>query len=121
MLGVVRRFVLLVVVVLALSAGSGAARTLSATVGVYPSGTTFSPSAAAPAHPATSVSLAMPIGGVDDATVLVRAAQHVSAVSPAIDSPLQLHLFFAHYVSVDGKAVPDALMPWDGSQHVTEQ
>jgi hypothetical protein len=118
--GVVRRLVLLVFVVLALSAGSGAARSLSATVGVYPSGTTFSASGGAPAQAASSASLAMPIGGVDDATVLVRGAQHVSIVSPTIDSPLQLNLFFAHYVSVGGKAVPDALMPWDGSQRSTE-
>jgi hypothetical protein len=118
--GVVRRLVLLVLVVLALSAGSGAARSLSATVGVYPSGTTFSASGGPPAHAGASVALAMPIGGVDDATVLVRAAQHVSIVSPTIDSPLQLKLFFAHYVSVDGTAVPDALMPWDGSQRSTE-
>jgi hypothetical protein len=120
-MGVVRRLVLLVVVVLALSAGSGAARSTQATVGVYPSGTTFSASAAAPAHAASSVSLAMPIGGVDDATFLVRGAQKVSIVSPTIDAPLQLSLFFAHYVSVGGKAVPDALMPWDGSQRATEQ
>jgi hypothetical protein len=119
--GVVRRLVLLVFVVLALSAGSGAARSLSASVGVYPSGTTFSASGGAPANAASSVSLAMPIGGVDDATVLARGAQHVSIVSPAIDSPLQLSLFFAHYVSVNGKEVPDALMPWDGSQRSTEQ
>src|SRR5215831_3331377 len=122
MLGVMRRLVLLVlvVVVLALGAGSGAARSLSATVGVYPSGTTFSASGAAPAHASSSVSLAMPIGGVDDATILVRGAQKVSIVSPAIAPPLQLKLFFAHYVSVDGNEVPDALMPWDGSQHSTE-
>jgi hypothetical protein len=118
--GVVLRLVLLVFVVLVLSAGSGAARSLPATVGVYPSGTTFSASGGAPAHAASSVSLAMPIGGVDDATVLVRGAQHVSIASPAVDSPLQLSLFFAHYVSIDGKAVPDALMPWDGSQRSTE-
>ena len=118
--GVVRRLVLLVLVVLALSAGSGAARSLSATVGVYPSGTTFSASAEAPPHAASSVSLAMPVGGVDDATLLVRGAQKVSIVSPAIAAPLRLKLFFAHYVSVDGKAVPDALMPWDGSQRGTE-
>ena len=111
---------LLVLVVLALSAGSGAARSLSATVGVYPSGTTFSASGGAPAHPASAVSLAMPVGGVDDATVLVRNAQKVSIDAPTIDAPLQLSLFFAHYVSVDGKAVPDALMPWDGSQRATE-
>jgi Domain of unknown function (DUF4091) len=118
--GVVRRLVLLVFVVLALSAGSGAARSLSATVAVYPSGTTFSASGGAPAHAASSVSLAMPIGGVDDSTVLVRGAQNVSIVSPAIDAPLQLSLFFAHYVLVEGRAVPDALMPWDGSQRATE-
>jgi Domain of unknown function (DUF4091) len=116
----VRRVVFLVLLVLALSAGSSAARSASATVGVYPSGTTFSASGAAPAHAASSVSLAMPIGGVDDATLLVRGAQNVSIETPDIAPPLELHLFFAHYVSVDGKAVPDALMPWDGSQRATE-
>src|SRR6478672_8649286 len=120
MFGVMRRLVLLVFVVLALSAGSSAARSLSATVGVYPSGTTFSASGGAPANAASSASLAMPIGGVDDATVLVRGAQHVSISSPTIDAPLQLDLFFAHYVSVSGQAVPDALMPWDGSKRSTE-
>ena len=63
----------------------------------------------------------MPIGGVDDATLLVRGAEKVSVVTPAIAPPLQLKLFFAHYVTVDGKQVPDALMPWDGSQRATEQ
>jgi len=121
MLGVVRRLVLLVFAVLLLSAGSGAARSQSAaTVGIYPSGTTFSASAGAPPHPASSVSLAMAIGGVDDATLLVHGAQNVSIVSPVIAPPLQLNLFFAHYVSVGGKDVPDALVPWDGSQHATE-
>jgi hypothetical protein len=115
-----RRLVLLVLVVLALSAGSGAARSTSATVGVFPSGTTFSASGPAPAHAASSVSLAMPIGGIDDSTILVRGAQKVSIVTPVIAPPLQLKLFFAHYVSVDGKAVPDALMPWDGSLRAAE-
>ena len=98
MKGVVRRLFLLVFVVLALSAGSSAARTTEATVGVYPSGTTFSPTGAPPAHAASSVSLAMPIGGVDDATILVHGAQHVSIVSPTIAPPLQVSLLFAHYV-----------------------
>jgi hypothetical protein len=118
--GVVRRLVSLVVLVLALSAGSGAARTTQATVGVYPSGTTFSASSAAPSHPASSVSLAMPVGGVDDATILVRGAQRVAIESPTVEAPLELNLLFAHYVSVDGQAVPDALLPWDGSQRSTE-
>jgi hypothetical protein len=117
--GVVR-LVLLVGVVLALSAGSGAARSTQATVGVYPSGTTFAASGAAPAHPASAVSLAMPVGGVDDATVLVRGAQKVAVESPTVGAPLGLKLFFAHYVSVHGTPVPDALLPWDGSQRSTE-
>jgi hypothetical protein len=119
MQGVVR-LVLLVFVVLALSAGSGAARSTQATLGVYSSGTTFTASAAAPAHPASSVSLAMPIGGVDDATILVRGAQRVSVRTSTIDTPLQLNFFFAHYVSIKGKAVPDALLPWNGSPRSTE-
>src|SRR3954447_1721767 len=118
--GVMRRLPFLVCAVLLLSAGSGAARSESATVGVYKSGTTFSASAAAPAGAGSSVSLAMPIGGVDDATLLVRGAQRVSLSAPTLGAPLRLSFFFAHYVSVDGKAVPDALMPWDGSQRATE-
>jgi len=118
--GVVRRLLPLVFAVLLLSTGSSAARSASVTVGVYPSGTTFSASDAAPPHAASSASLAMPIGGVDDATLLVRGAQKVSIVSPTVAPPLELKLFFAHYVSVGGKPVPDALMPWDGSQRSTE-
>jgi hypothetical protein len=120
MFGVMRRLGLLVFAVLLLSAGSGAARSTQATVGVYPSGTTFSASSAAPANPSASVSLAMPIGGVDDATILVRDTPNVSIASPSIDAPLELNLFFAHYVSVAGRPVPDALLPWDGSMRSTE-
>ncbi len=126
----------LIPAVLALAAGSGAAWTAQAagadqshaqagkaaraTVGVYASGTTIGASSPAPAGATSSVSLAMPIGGVDDAIVLVHAAQKVSISSPTIASPLQLRLLFAHYVSVDGTAVPDALLPWDGTQRSTE-
>jgi hypothetical protein len=119
--GVVRVVVSVVAVVLALSAGSSAARSAVATVGVYPSGTTFAASGPAPGRAATTVSLAMPIGGVDDSTILVSGAQNVAIASPTIAAPLQLKLFFAHYVSVNGTPVPDALMPWDGSQRATEK
>jgi hypothetical protein len=119
--GVVRRLLLLLVVVLALSAaGTGSARSTQATVGVYPSGTTFTASGAAPSRPTSAVFLSMPIGGVDDATILVGGAQNVSVESPTISGPLELKLFFAHYVSVDGTPVPDALLPWDGSQRSVE-
>jgi hypothetical protein len=120
MRGVLVRVVTLVPLVLALSAGSSAARSAVTTVGVYPSGTTFTGPGAAPPRATTSVSLAMPTGGVDDAIVLVRGAQKVSISSSTIDAPLQISFFFAHYVSVSGKAVPDALLPWDGSRRSPE-
>ncbi|HKC77267.1 MAG TPA: hypothetical protein VKB70_02660, partial [Gaiellaceae bacterium] len=121
MRGVLVRVGCVVVMVLALSAGSGAARSTVATVGVYPSGTTFTPTGAAPSGATTSISLAMPIGGVDDATILVRSAQTVSIASTTIDAPLALKIMFAHYVSVKGTPVPDALLSWDGSQRATEK
>ena len=102
-------------------ATAGAGRTAQATVAAYPSGTSFTATGAAPAHGAASIALAMPIGAVDDAVILARGAQHVSALTTSIDPALQLHLLFAHYVSVDGKLVPDALEPWDGSQRATEE
>jgi len=119
MKGVVRVGIL-VVMVLALTAGASAARTAQVTVGVYPSGTTFAASGATPGRATSSVSLSMPIGGVDDSTILVSGAQNVTIAAPTIASPLQLKLLFAHFVSVDGRPVPDALMPWDGSQRSTE-
>jgi glycosyl hydrolase family 123 len=102
-------------------AATSAARVAQATVGVYPSGTSFSARGLAPPRPAASVSLAMPIGAIDDAVILARGAQHVSALTTSIDPALSLHLFFAHYVSVNGKLVPDVLEPWDGSQRSTEE
>jgi hypothetical protein len=122
MKGIVRLVVAVIAVVGlgALGAGSGVARSTQATVGVYPSGTTFEASSAAPSHASTSVSLAMPIGGVDDSTILVRGAQRVAIRLASIDARIQLRFFFAHFVSVAGKAVPDALMPWDGSTRATE-
>ena len=109
------------VAALLLGTGAGVARTAQATVAVYPSGTSFTAAGAAPVGSTAGVSLAMPIGGVDDATLLVRGAQHVSIQSPTIDSPLQLKLLFAHFVSVNGTPTPDALEPWDGAQRATEE
>ncbi|HLX33127.1 MAG TPA: glycoside hydrolase domain-containing protein [Gaiellaceae bacterium] len=115
------RILVAALIVLAFSAGSSAARTQQATVGVYPSGTSFTTNGAAPANPGSAVSLAMPIGGTDDAVILVRGAQHVSVDAETIDSPLTLQVRFAHFVSVDGTLVPDALEGWDGSQRATEE
>ncbi len=115
------RLVVVALAVLALTAGSGAAQVAQPSVGVYPAGTSFTAAGPAPSGAASSVSLAMPAGGVDDAVVLVHGAQDVALRSPSIQSPLTLSTRFAHYVSVDGAQVPDALLPWDAAQRATEQ
>lgn len=102
-------------------AGSSGAVRQAATVGVYPSATTFRPSGAPAAAGAGAVALNMPIGGHDDAVVLVRNAQQVRLDAPTLQAPLELKLFFAHYVSVGGTRVPDALLPWNGEARATEE
>lgn len=111
----------LVVLVLSIGASAAAAHTAQASVGIYPSGATFTATGAAPAGATSSVSLTMPIGAVDDAVILVRGASSVSIPSATIEGPLTLDVRFAHYVSVSGKLVPDALLPWDGSARATEE
>ena len=106
---------------LVIGTATGAARTAQANVAVYPAGTSFTATGAAPRHGSSSLSLAMPIGAVDDAVILARGAQHVSALTTSIDPALTMHLLFAHYVSVNGKLVPDVLEPWDGGQRHTER
>jgi hypothetical protein len=61
------------------------------------------------------------IGEQEDSIVVVSGAKAVHVDAPQSVGPLPLHLFFAHYVSFGGTLVPDALMPWDGSTHATEQ
>jgi hypothetical protein len=117
--GVVRRFGL-VFLLLLLSGSAAQARTQQATVGVYPAGTTFTASGGAPAGAASAVSLAMPVGAVDDAVVDVRGASRVAIQSSTLSGPLRLSFRFAHYVSVGGAQVPDALLPWDGGGRTTE-
>ncbi|HET7572771.1 MAG TPA: glycoside hydrolase domain-containing protein [Gaiellaceae bacterium] len=117
---------LLAVVVAAalLVAGSAGARTdaaKAASVGVFPAATTIRASAPLPASPSASVALEAAIGEQEDAQIVVTGAQQVRIAAPQIAAPLQLKLFFAHYVSVDGTLVPDALLPWDGGQRATEQ
>jgi hypothetical protein len=103
-----------------LAAGSADARSRGATVGVYPSSTTIRSAGAIPGHAASSVSLDLAIGGRDDAVISVSGAQRVQVSAPSLDAPLQLQLRFAHYVSIGGSLVPDALLPWDGSARATE-
>jgi Domain of unknown function (DUF4091) len=52
----------------------------------------------------------------------VRGAQRIAvAVTTPPAAPIVVRLFFAHFVSVGGRPVPDALEPWDGSERSTER
>jgi len=96
---------------------SGAARPRSrATVGVYRRDDLLRLGRRAGPR-SVLLSARMPIGGVDDATLLVRGAQKVSTCRRRSPPPLELNLFFRHTSSVDGKEVPRRVScPWDGSQ-----
>jgi hypothetical protein len=52
-------------------------------------------------------------------------ATNARTVSAAVDGgalgPLKAQLFFGHFVSFGGRAVPDALLPWDGSARQAER
>ena len=118
--GVLTALAAVSVLLVAGSAGASTGAAKAASVGVYPSSTTIRAAAAPARAPASQATLKLAIGGTDDAVVLVRGATQVSA-QLALQGPVTAKLLFAHYVSFSGKLVPDALVPWDGSQHRTEQ
>ena len=63
-----------------------------------------------------SVSLNAAIGEREGAWIVVTGATNVTAsIDGAQLGPLKAGLFFGHFVTVGGRAVPDALLPWDGS------
>jgi len=103
---------------------SGAA---SATVGAdsvvaYPSSQSIAASGALPRGGTGYVAVNTAIGERENAIVVVRGAQRVSAaVATPPGGGLALGLFFAHFVAVEGASVPDALEPWDGAERAAER
>ena len=63
----------------------------------------------------------MAAGEQSDGVVVVSHAQQIRVDAPTLEAPLRLTLRFAHYVSVGGTLVPDALLPWDGGARAAEQ
>src|SRR5436853_7743097 len=84
------RPVLVIVPLLAalLFVGSSGAVRQSATIGVYPSETTFRATSFPAGGGAGSVALNMPIGGRDDAVVLVHGAQQARVEAATRAAPL---------------------------------
>ncbi len=105
-----------------LLAALACAPTAQAGVAAYPSSVTIHPSGSLPAGGATQVTMNAAIGETEDAQVVVTGAQWITA---AVDGqtlrPLEVRLFFAHYVSFGGTLVPDALLPWNGEARKAEE
>ncbi len=96
----------------------------AATAGVvaYPSAQTIPASGPLPQGSAASITLNAAIGEREGAWIVVTRAQSVSArIDGYALGPLKAALFFGHYVRFGARAVPDALLPWDGSAQPPEK
>ena len=92
------------------------------TVVAYPSSQSIAATGALPQGGQGHITYNAAIGEREGAIIVVRAAGEVAVdVTTPVSGGLLTHLFFGHFVSVEGRSVPDALEPWDGSERATER
>jgi hypothetical protein len=107
---------------LALLAGAPAAPGLSAGVLAYPSAQSIPAAGRLPQGGSARIALNAALGEREGAWVVVTQARTISA---RVDGPglgtLEAALYFGHYVAFGARAVPDALLPWDGKPRATER
>lgn len=88
----------------------------------YPAAQTIPPSGRLPQGGTPTVTLNAAIGEREGAWLVATNAHTVSA---SVDSsglgPLKAAVYFGHFVSFGGRAVPDALMPWNGLARSAER
>jgi len=107
--------------VVALS-GSASATAGAQSVVAYPSSQSIAASGVLPRGGSGSVAVNAAIGDRENGILVVRGAKRVSVgVATPPGGGVGLSLFFAHFVAVGDAFVPDALEPWDGSEHATER
>src|SRR5439155_6111818 len=108
--------------VVAIVAALVAAPAAGAGVLAYPSSQTIPPSGLLPQGGSPVVTMNAAIGEREGAWLVVSGAQNVSA---SIDGSglgsLKAGLYFGHFVNFSGRAVADALLPWDGSARSVEK
>ena len=89
---------------------------------VYPSSQSIPPSGRLPQGSAQSVTLNTGIDEREGAWIVVTGAQNVSATIDGFGlGPIKAGLYFGHFVNFSGRAVPDALLPWDGRARPVEK
>jgi Domain of unknown function (DUF4091) len=93
----------------------------AASVAAYPSSSSIPPAGPISGGRAAIV-LNTGIGEREGAWIVVRGANQV-ARSLAVEglASIGVEVDWAHFVSFDGKLVPDALLPWDGAQRPAER
>ena len=88
----------------------------------YPSSQSIGASGPLPGGGSSRLSYNAAIGERESAFLVVRGASKVAVdVSRPPGGGVAARVFFAHFVSVAGRSVPDALEPWDGRERATER
>jgi Domain of unknown function (DUF4091) len=93
---------------------------LQPAVVTYPSSQSIAASGPLPNGGGRTLVYNAAIGEREGGLLVVSGAKTI-AVALAPPRELTLRLFFAHFVAADGRLVPDALEPWDGSVRGSEQ
>ncbi len=111
-----------VVLLTAMLAAAGSVHSAHAGVAAYPSSTTVFPSGPLPPGGAHVLRLNAAVGEREGGLVVVtRAARVAVSVDQRDLGPIVLHVAFGHFVHFGSRLVPDALIPWDGSERATEE
>jgi hypothetical protein len=88
----------------------------------YPAAQTIPPTGRLPQGGSPSLALNAAIGEREGAWLVASNAKSVTAtVDGSGLDPLKAQVYFGHFVSFGGRAVPDALLPWNGSARATER
>jgi len=102
--------------------GLALAPTAGAAVIAYPAAQTIPASGRLPQGGTPAISINAAIGEREGAWLVATNAHTVSAaIDGAALGPLKAQVYFGHFVSFDGRPVPDALLPWSGSPRPTER
>ena len=93
-----------------------------AAVNAYPSSTTVFPSGPLPPGGKRALTLHAAVGEREGGLIVVTGAKRVAlSVDGRGLGPLLLRVSFGHFVRFGSRLVPDALLPWDGSERTAEQ
>ncbi len=106
----------------ALASALSLAPAAAAGVSAFPSAQSIPPSGTLPQGGTPSVTLNAAIGEREGAWLVATGGHDVAAtIDDAGLGPLRATVSFAHYITFADRAVPDALLPWDGAVRTVER